>query len=297
MDGLREWMERPGVRERLRPIAELHAVLLEMLKVIDRVCADHGLRYYLFYGTLLGAMRYNGFIPWDDDADIVMPRADYDRLVRLPKEVWPEGYFLQSPYSEATSRFAFCKLRKNGTACIAAEHMHIKMHQGVFVDIFPLDEVRGNGFWLWNVQRSLERLTAFSCARLPKRMRILRPLQWLWMLLFKPSFFSRIADASARVLAGKGDTCMAPLTPYPPGLMAAGRKGWNKSMFEPACRHGFCGIELNVPHEADKILTSLYGNWRAVPDEDRRLPLHSNNGILDLTRDYSFYIGKDRIRG
>ena len=294
MDELREWMERSSVRERLRPIAELHAVLLEMLKVIDKVCADHGLRYYLLYGTLIGAMRHNGFIPWDDDADIVMPRKDYDRLMRLPKEAWPDGYFLQSPYSEATSRFAYCKLRKNGTTCIAAEHMHIKMHQGVFVDIFPLEEVRGNGFWLWNVQRFLERLTAFSCAKLPKRMRVLRPLQWLWMLLFKPSFFSRIANACARFLAGRGDTYLSPLTPFSPGLMAAGRKGWPKTMFDPVCRHCFCGIELNVPHEADKLLTNLYGNWRAVPDEDRRLPIHSNNGILDLKGDYSLYIGKGK---
>ena len=87
-----------------------------------------------------------------------MPREDYRKLIRLPQSKWPEGYFLQSPYSDKNSRFVFAKLRKNGTACITPNHAHIKMHHGIFVDIFPLDETRFNGWSFWWIPRFFDRL-------------------------------------------------------------------------------------------------------------------------------------------
>lgn len=136
-----KWLARPDVQKKLAPIIKVQKVLLELLSVIDGICRENNLRYYLFYGTLLGAIRDGGFIPWDDDADVVMPREDYEKLLSLPVSKWPDGYFLQSPYSEKYGRFAFSKLRKNNTACIDPHHRHIKMHQGIFLDIFPLDSI------------------------------------------------------------------------------------------------------------------------------------------------------------
>ena len=75
------WLAAPDVKRRLAPVKKLQGVLLEMLTVIDKVCDENGLKYYLIYGTLLGALRHGGFIPWDDDADIVMPREDFEKFI------------------------------------------------------------------------------------------------------------------------------------------------------------------------------------------------------------------------
>ena len=189
------WLAKPEVQEKLAPIKRLQGVLLELLLVIDKVCSENGLSYCLFYGTLLGALRHRGFIPWDDDADIIMPRGDYEKLLHLPATSWPNGYFLQSPYSDKYSRFAFAKLRKNGTVCTCDDHAHIKMHQGIFVDIFPLDQATGRSVkYLWRIPRVFERLAALSCVRLPNRYKWLSVVHKMWKSCFSPSFFSRIGN-------------------------------------------------------------------------------------------------------
>ena len=282
------WLAREDVVEMLRPVRRLQEVLLELLQVMDSVCTEHGLRYYLFYGTLLGAMRHKGFIPWDDDADIVMPRADYEKLLRLPSTSWPKGYFLQSPYSEKYGRFVFAKLRKDGTTCITPEHAHIKMHQGIFVDIFPLDETRFNGFGLWTVPRFFERMTALSCARLPRRMRALLPLQLLWQKVTpSPSFFAKLASLSARLLSGHGgryvETFNTDRTPQ-------SRLGYDKKLFDPVVQTDFEGVKLNVPNQSYEILSAFYGDWEKWPPETARKPDHSKGGVIDVEKDYTCYL-------
>ena len=93
-------------------------MMLEMLSEVDRICAKHGIKYMLFAGTLLGAVRHEGFIPWDDDLDILMLRPEYDRFLEVARdEVNKELYYVQSEFSPHWPMF-FSKLRRNGTACI-----------------------------------------------------------------------------------------------------------------------------------------------------------------------------------
>ena len=281
------WLYSSAVQKKLEPVKKLQDVLLQMLVVIDKVCNDNGLQYSLFYGTLLGAIRHEGFIPWDDDADIVMPRDDYEKLLKLPKSAWPEGYFLQSPYSEKGSRFAFAKLRKDGTTCLCEDHAHIKMHHGIFVDIFPLDRTTSRKKWLlWKIPRVFERATAFSCARLPTSMCWLKPLQKVWMRIFSPSFFSRVANVIARNISGKGGVFLDTFQPDRSNVVA---KGYTASLIFPVYRRAFEGNDLCVPCQAEELLESIYGNWKVIPSEEKRIPIHSKGGVIDTERDYSCY--------
>ena len=285
-----QWLRRDDVAANLKSVRRLQNVLLDMLRVIDDVCSVNGLRYYLFYGTLLGAMRHKGFIPWDDDADIVMPRADYDKLLRLPKSKWPDGYFLQSPLSEKYGRFVFAKLRKDGTTCITPEHRNIKMHQGIFVDIFPLDEARGNGLGLWTLPRFFERLTAFSCVDISQRRKgvILRSLQKAWQKLMPaPSFFARLANLAAKLMSGHSGVY---LDTFNTDRIKPARKGFAKALFNRPLRTEFEGIMLNVPTGAKEILSAWYGNWEVWPPETARVPVHSKDGIIDVEKDYTYYL-------
>lgn len=112
---------------------------LQILIDFDKFCKSENLRYYLIGGALLGAARYQGFIPWDDDIDVAMPREDYERLEKTWKNGPHSDYFLQTP--ETDPNFARCimKLRKNGTRIVEAVSQHIKMNMGIYIDIFPID--------------------------------------------------------------------------------------------------------------------------------------------------------------
>lgn len=125
-------------------IREHQLVLLTMLKEIDRICVKYGISYQLFAGTALGAVRHRGFIPWDDDLDIIMIRGEYERFLKAAPSELGEEYYLQKEYSSHWPMF-FTKLRKNGTACM--EKLYPKdpeQHQGVYVDIFPADNLAEN---------------------------------------------------------------------------------------------------------------------------------------------------------
>ena len=114
----------------------------EILDVVHEVCVSNGLKYSLAYGTLLGAVRHGGFIPWDDDIDILMPREDYTKLLEIWSEKAPEDYILQEPYSSSDITNNFVKIRKNHTTFIQTEaEKKCEYHKGIFIDVFPLDRL------------------------------------------------------------------------------------------------------------------------------------------------------------
>lgn len=116
------------------------AALNMLLKEFDRVCKVLEIPYILFAGTLLGAVRHEGFIPWDDDLDVMMLRADYERFLQEADTVLNrEKFFLQKEFSDHWPMF-FSKLRLNGTTCLEKFHPRDpQMHQGIYIDIFPCD--------------------------------------------------------------------------------------------------------------------------------------------------------------
>ena len=126
------------MNEKLRT---LQLTQLEILKVFDKICKDHGLRYSLYAGTLLGAVRHGGFIPWDDDLDVCMPRADYDRFISLWEKVKPEGYILQNKELEPAFTQSFTKIRKDHTTFLQEKWEAGRYHTGIFIDIFPIDRM------------------------------------------------------------------------------------------------------------------------------------------------------------
>lgn len=124
--------------ERLR---KLQLTQVEILKIIHSICREHDLHYSLYAGTLLGAVRHKGFIPWDDDLDVCMPREDYDRFIALWPTVGPEGYILQNKENTPAFTQSFTKIRKDHTTFLQEEWERGRYHTGIFVDIFPIDRL------------------------------------------------------------------------------------------------------------------------------------------------------------
>ena len=123
----------------------LQSKLLEMMKIFHKVCEEHHLKYYMLGGTCLGAIRHKGFIPWDDDMDIGLPRKDYNRLCEKWKEILPYPLELRYYKTEPKSPFHFIKLINGNTTLI---EQHYKTYiEGIYIDVFPLDAMNEFGLF------------------------------------------------------------------------------------------------------------------------------------------------------
>lgn len=120
-------------------IETLHKHILQILLSVDRVCREHDLRYYCWAGTMLGAVRHKGFIPWDDDMDICMPRPDYDRLMAHASEWLPEPLEALSIETDANYPGGFGKIVNASTTLIEREHSDYV--GGIYIDVFPIDGI------------------------------------------------------------------------------------------------------------------------------------------------------------
>lgn len=127
--------------ERIRQDAK--QVQLDILIKLDEVCEKHGLHYYLAFGTCIGALRHKGFIPWDDDIDVLMPYADTRKLLSLQSE-FGSRYFLQNRETDPDYRSIAMRLRDEETTCIEADEVDLNTHKGIYVDIYPYYECSNN---------------------------------------------------------------------------------------------------------------------------------------------------------
>lgn len=113
---------------------------IQLLQKFDEFCQKHNLRYFVEYGTLLGAVRHQGFIPWDDDIDVVMFRDDYEKLQEIAPSEFTYPYFFQNSYNDLVL-WPFAKIRDSRTTAIEYRDAPLELNQGIFIDIFPLDDV------------------------------------------------------------------------------------------------------------------------------------------------------------
>ncbi len=120
-------------------LRKLQLTQLEILNVVDRFCRERNIPYFLCGGTLLGAVRHQGFIPWDDDLDICMPRQDYDRFISAWHESSPDGFMLQNKDSAPAFQQSFTKIRKLHTTFLEDIDDVNRFYTGIFIDVFPVD--------------------------------------------------------------------------------------------------------------------------------------------------------------
>lgn len=120
---------------------KMQLVELDMIIELDRVCRKHNINYVLVGGSLLGAVRHKGYIPWDDDADIAMLREDYNKFKENIHELNPEICYFQDHETDPEYRWGYGKLRRTNTKYIRVGQEHLKCQTGIFIDIFPMDDI------------------------------------------------------------------------------------------------------------------------------------------------------------
>lgn len=243
---------------------------LDGLLEIRRVCRENGLRYYLTGGSLLGAVRHHGFIPWDDDADVAMPRADFDRFAALcgrENALRPE-YYLQTVQTDSTYPHCFAKLRQGPARPYAAQ----AGSQEGFIDIFPLDlcpDGNGPAALYFAVLRLLNNAILYHTeenyqAGYKKRYmellcRVVRHLPKSWLIGLR-TWARRIFD---RLSSGRRVCNVGGIYGFPGEVCDA---AW---FAEPA-ELIFEGHRFSVPAGWDAMLTNMFGDYMTPPPEEQR---------------------------
>lgn len=260
---------------------EVHQkALVVLLKELDRICRQLDIPYMLFAGTMLGAVRHQGFIPWDDDIDVLMLREDYDRFL---KEAAPdsEKFYLQREFSEHWPMY-FSKLRLNNTTCL--EKFHPKdpdIHQGISIDIFPCDNAAGSG-----VGRKLQFLASkiVIAKSLDKRgydtdstaKKIFMCL--CRVLPMKP--FLRL------IQCGKKDS--ATVHSFLGGSSRFSKSVYPREWIAQRVQMQFEDGEYPVSAHYDALLRHLYGDYTVLPPEDQRA-IKQHAILVDPDHSYEEY--------
>jgi lipopolysaccharide cholinephosphotransferase len=245
-----------------------------LTKVAD-LCEKHGIKYYLIGGTLLGAIRHGGFIPWDDDIDIAMYRDDYDRFLNIADKELGEKFFIQYCHTDEEYQRYITKVRLNGTSYIEKSVAHINMHQGIFIDILPLDNVSNTGGLMLHLRGIIVRiLFAIKTIKVGKDVnnacqfkkylrKILRPLAHLVPNKVINRSFDYITAMSNKN-AGKYTTSFA------------SRYGWRKQLvpnevYGKGVLVAFEGRKFRAPDQWDVLLAQLFGDYMKLPPEEQRV--------------------------
>lgn len=246
----------------------------EILNVFDAFCQAHNISYSLGFGTLLGAIRHKGFIPWDDDIDIIMLRKDYDRFISLWIQKPVNGYVLQNEYYKNDDYpNNFCKLRKDHTAFIQNEkELKTKYHKGIFIDIFPVDRVAPQG-----ISRRMQML-AFYLYMLYSREYtdgsngLFGMIQKI-LLKLPHGIHTFIKRVTLKYMTKWNDNEKAELVI--PCTAAFCKIYYPSNLFEKLINHPFNGELYSITANYDGFLKTMYKDYMKLPPERDRIWKHS----------------------
>ena len=252
---------------KIENIQELHGILLDIAKEFDKVCRENNIPYYMLGGTMLGAVRHSGFIPWDDDMDFGIPRAYYDRFLDIAPKYLPESYRILTIDNTERIIYGFAKMEDTSTVIKEIYMKESIKPVGVHIDIFPLD-FTNNNFGIFSRNKIITYLLGFQAYRfLSIRERSL--MKKVIAMLIKVVLFpldkktiiryirQHLVDSSGPNLANHfGAWGIREIVPC--GYMG------NPQLFQ------FENIQLYGVAEADNYLTSLYGDWRKLPPLEKQ---------------------------
>lgn len=262
-------------------IKKVQEVELEILLEFDRLCKEHGIKYQLCSGTLLGAIRHKGFIPWDDDIDVCMLREEYMKFLDISNENLDKRYFLQTNETDKNYNCQFAKIRKNHTIFMQEIVKETNIHQGIFIDIFPFDNVKINNI-LGKMQRIvlnfILRLNYFRLKQLVYNtsnniIRYLKLIIHYLMKIIPKSLLDNLTLKIMSVFNGQDTKYVGELS-LSLSKNLYDRFTIEKRIFYDTIEWEFEGHKFPVPREYDYVLTKNYGDYMTPPPLEQQKPHH-----------------------
>lgn len=273
-------------------LRELQLCELQILKDVRIIFKRHGLKYYLSGGTLLGAVRHKGFIPWDDDIDIMMPYEDYRRFLEVAQEELGDHYFVQNSETDPSYAFAYTHIRKNNTTVLSEWDKLYFSHHGAWIDITPLVHVKGKRdrrfknfllricYFLIMEENAFkvteEWLVKQSSARMVRLVKLVRKLpeslrRWIRKRLLHVVIYEKRGKLISFI--------------------------WSR-LFVPIPTEAYEGEPVLLPFEDDvfpapkgyeQFLTMSYGDYMTPPPPERQNGGHGAKLTIDLEHDWTEY--------
>lgn len=271
-----------GIRRKIQNIE------LNMLITIDSICKTNGINYFIVGGTLLGAVRHKGFIPWDDDIDIGMLREDYDKFIRSAQSFLPSHLFLQTMYTDSNAPYNFAKIRNSDTTFIETSTKDLMINHGIYIDIFPFDYYPENRFISWKNNKKITIInhkinTAFYSDTNTKYTIVGKIANIVSSICYK--------DVKQALIARDQVFRSVPNSKLITNYCGA----WGNREIVPAkwlsqyIDLEFEGHYFKAPIEYDKYLRNIYGNYMELPPLEKRVGHHYAE-VIDTEKPYTFYI-------
>lgn len=268
-------------------IRELQLYKLEVLKEFAALCDQNNLRYCLYGGTLLGAVRHGGYIPWDDDVDVLMPWEDYNKFLKTYSKQLPDKYFVQNYKTDPCFPLMFTQLRVNNTTSMPVKNAPLDIHWGICIDIFPLVGIAESGMKRKLQNKMIPLIYSFLSVDIIKAVNV--PCAGMQKIINKIPRKIRHAFVNAEyaVLFSGSEKQKKCYDLFDTKIKDIGDySDWTDTedmLFE--------GIPFKVPKKYDKLLTLLYGDYMTPPPVDQRggHEIQLGDQILDFNKDYSIY--------
>lgn len=264
------------------------AIGIDLLIQFDMVCRRHNLRYSLAFGSLLGLVRHQGFIPWDDDIDVVMPREDYEKLKEYKSE-FIEPYFLQYPGEDNGYYFTFAKLRNSKTTAISWAFRYERFNQGCFLDIFPIDNCKPE--FADNNWEKINQLILQLSTNMRRSLKepSLKDVERFKQYPYRDSNevlkeINTIVTQCNNEETENGIVAVCTMTPSTEVMFK-----WSDVL--DIVDKDFYGHKIMIPHNYDSILRATYGDYMKFPPVEERGTWHGSV-IFDPDKPYSEYLFK-----
>lgn len=273
---------------------KIWAIQLELLYELLRVCQENDIKCVVMWGTLLGAVRHKGFIPWDDDLDVALERDEYEKLRRLGVSAFKPPFFFQTVDTDPNYFFPYARLRNSNTTGLILENVGKEYNNGIYIDIYPLDGITENRLLksIQSKQRNIY-LAAISKKMNPhKKNRNVSLKSMAVNILCAPLLLF-----SVKALIRKFDNCVARYNKkaaqiglfYNPTLMDKHyyfpKAALNKIIMLP-----FEMLQVPVPVGYDTVLKAVYGDYMELPPVEKRGLWHEGQLVYEPEIPYKEYL-------